>query len=70
MTLDEFQQQIRAICDQHDVREFCLYGRMPEMVGPTGHIQPPDRLVWVEGEAQVAEEAAYHFGRIAEGKEP
>lgn len=67
---DEFTTQLRALCDAYEVREFAIYGRFAQVINEQGLLCPPDRLVWLDGEPMVAEEAAYHFGRVAVGKAP
>lgn len=70
MNPSEFLSQLTALVTAYDLREFCIYGRFPETINKDGLLCPPNRLIWLDGEPLVAAEAEYHFGRIAEGKQP
>ena len=70
LDIKEFENQFQALCEAHEVREFAIYGRYAQEVDTQGRLCPPARLIWLLGEKMVAEEAEYHFGRIAEGKKP
>ncbi|GAB4027350.1 hypothetical protein [Spirosoma koreense] len=64
---EEFLEKLRVLCRDYGVREFGIYGRFsPKLNGKASNL-PPGRMIWLEGDQVVAEEAAYHFQRKADG---
>lgn len=66
---EEFASRLQALCEAFGLREFAIYGRFAQTISPDGQLLPAERYACLEGEALVAEEAAYYLGRIGQHQE-